>query len=193
MLIASRSCPACAGPLDTEGTCRACAAPEPVSSEKLIAQAEALFSSYLAARIVRARRAVKAAKLELLEDPRDREKAAAVRAAEDEAQRLQGQLVVHTRARQQADDARASVDATESATEPPAQNPAATLPTADAVTVQSTSTSHDRQCPRCGIRLPGGIAQCRCGYAFEAAASALPSMFLTAAEIAAARSSGKRR
>jgi len=152
MSTRSRSCPQCAGPLDIEGKCRACAAPASGESEELVAKAEALFSSYLSARIVRARRAAKAAKIEALRDPRNRDKADAAQAADDEALRLQAQLVVHTRAR----------------TETAAAKPASVAKDAGAG-VADTSSDH------------------------ENTTAPIPSTFLTAAEIAARRSSGKRR
>ena len=188
MSIRSRSCPLCAGPLDIEGKCRACTAPAPVASEELVAKAEALFMSYLAARIVRARRAAKAAKVELLRDPRNRGKADAVQTAEQEAQRLQAQLVVHTRQAKHA----ASGDA-----EPRRDDSRATSAGAETddtiASVQTTASDQDhRLCPRCSNRLPSSVNQCRCGYTFESTASTMPSTFLTTAELAAL-GAGKRR
>lgn len=186
MSTPNRICPECAGALDADGRCSACAATG--QSEELVAKAEALFGSYLAARIVRARRALKAAKIEMLRDPRNREKANTAQIAEEETQRLQAQLVAHTRSREQASQS--------SDGEPQAGGAAAetTNPPSVKQTTSSASTRQDgRQCPRCSAHLPGSISQCRCGYTFEPTGPGLPPIFLTPAELAALQNSGKRR
>src|SRR5207249_7842171 len=71
----------------------ACLRPAARTAGPLMAQAESLFESYLAARLVRSRRNVTSAKVTLLRDPRSREKREALLHAEAEAERLQGQLL----------------------------------------------------------------------------------------------------
>lgn len=63
------------------------------SSPTLVAQAEAVFESYLAARVVNARRELAAAKNALLSDNRSRDKLEAVRRAETNLEKLQSQLL----------------------------------------------------------------------------------------------------
>lgn len=63
----------------------------------LLAQAESLFESYLAARLVRARRNLTEAKIALLRDPRSKDKRDALLRAESEAQRLELQLLEQAR------------------------------------------------------------------------------------------------
>lgn len=176
MSTPNRICPDCAGALDADGRCSACAAANG-QSEELVAKAEALFGSYLAARIVRARRALKAAKIEMLRDPRNREKANAAQIAEEETQRLQAQLVAHTRNREQAWQSSESE------------------PRADHAAAETTAPARQdgRQCPRCSAHVPGSVNQCRCGYTFESTGPGLPPIFLTPAELAALQNSGKRR
>ena len=62
-------CTQCTQALDADGSCPACShrAPPPAN---LAAKAEALFVSYLAARIVHARQRLKLAQRELANDPR---------------------------------------------------------------------------------------------------------------------------
>lgn len=63
----------------------------------LMAQAESLFESYLAARLVRARRNLTSTKVALLRDPRSREKRDQLLRAEAETEKLQAQLLDQVR------------------------------------------------------------------------------------------------
>lgn len=96
-------CPLCGAPTNV-GTarcrCTASSATQaaPTNTNELVAQADALYASYLAARIVRARRAIKTAKIELLRDPRNRHKAQALKVAEENGAILKNKLLAHTRA-----------------------------------------------------------------------------------------------
>lgn len=143
------SCTRCAGPLDQTGQCRACTPPAPVS------QAEALFVSYLAARIVHARHRLQTAQEDAGRDPRNRAKLDAISRAEDEVRRLQAQLIAETHERQR------ELRAIEQHRFLAQQRQA----TANAV----ASTAAERRCPRCASALPGAVRECRCGYAAEAA------------------------
>lgn len=196
MSIGSRSCPECAGPLDVAGKCRVCVTAAPAGSTELVAKAEALFASYLAARIVRARRTAKAAKIELVRDPRNREKASAAQAAEDEALRLQAQLVVHERAKEQACENKSTETAASETVDAQARAHAVSPTTATGAgqAIASGTKPHDEhQCPRCSDRVPRSAGRCRCGYVFELPENRMPTAFLTAAEMAALRGAGKRR
>jgi hypothetical protein len=84
---------------------------EPVASPSstLVAQAEAVFESYLAARVVNARRELTSAKVALLRDPRNRARLEAIRHAETDVEKLQAQLVEQKR---NAARARARIDHT---------------------------------------------------------------------------------
>lgn len=161
-------CPQCQKPLDSAGRCYLCDAHAPHSSE-LVAQAEALFVSYLAARIVHARHRLKAAQRELLGDPRERARAEAVKRAEEEVQRLQNQLVAQTRESQRAqrvvEQARFLSGQQASIIEAPTAPRAA-----------------ERKCPRCGGGLPGAVNHCRCGYVIETPLSGGPALFPVAGD-----------
>ena len=167
----STKCPLCAGPLTLDGRGPRC--PEHVShSAELVAKAEALFASYLAARIVHARRVAKTARIELLRNPRDRDKAQALRQAEQEVERLQAQLVVQTRASEQA---RRLADQSRTGT-----------------TSSGSTAAAERACPRCGSQMPGAVNQCRCGYTVETSSNAFPADVVTADEFGTLRDPRKR-
>lgn len=163
----------------------------------LLAQAELLFESYLAARLVRARRNLTAAKVALLRDPRSRERRDALLRAESETQRL------HTQLLDQARRAAALRERTENTSPAAAADPApqphapvSSQATADFRTLQAAKAEitlvtktpvrgagalpDNRQCPRCGNGAPGDAATCACGHRFTGAGA-----FLTAEEIAA--------
>lgn len=85
-------CPHCHATHTPAAACVRAAAPT-----TLLAQAELLFESYLAARLVRARRNLTKAKVEFLRDPRNPERHDALVRAESEAQRLHTQLLDQAR------------------------------------------------------------------------------------------------
>lgn len=154
-------CPQCTHSLDADGTCPACR--NRVSPPaNLAAKAEALFVSYLAARIVHARQRLKLAQRELANDPRNRSKAEAVGRAEDEVTRLQTQLLAQAREAQRAQRA---------------AEQAQFLAGADVTTAAATPSEPDRKCPRCGNSLPGAVNNCRCGYTLESTTANTVSLF----------------
>lgn len=142
-------CTHCAGPLDEAGACRACT---PTASAH-VSPAEALFISYLAARIVHARQRLQAAQADACRDPHNRAKLDTIRRAEDELRRLQSQLAIETGERQRelraAEQQRFLTEHRQA--------------TADAV----APVTGERRCPRCAGLLPGAVRACRCGYVVE--------------------------
>lgn len=143
-------CTHCAGPLNDAGECRTCV---PAASGH-VSPAEALFISYLAARIVHARQRLQAAQADGCRDPHNRAKLDAIRRADEELRRLQNQLAVETAERQRefraAEQARFLVEHRQA--------------TADAV-----APAGERRCPRCAGLMPGAVQTCRCGYTIEPA------------------------
>lgn len=155
-------CTQCTQALDADGTCPACShrAPPPAN---LAAKAEALFVSYLAARIVHARQRLKLAQRELANDPRNRARADAVARAEDEVTRLQTQLLAQTREAQRVQRA--------------AEQAQFLTRAADAAALDVTPNASDRKCPRCGNAMPGAVNSCRCGYTVETSTANTVSLF----------------
>lgn len=155
-------CTQCTQALDADGTCPACRhrASPPAN---LTAKAEALFVSYLAARIVHARQRVKMAQRELADDPRNRSRAEAVDRAEDEVTRLQTQLLAQAREAQRAQRAAEQAQFLTGATA--------------VVETDAAPSNPDRKCPRCGNSMPGAVNNCRCGYTVETAAANTVSLF----------------
>jgi len=145
----SATCPTCSSALDAHGACAVCGAR--ASSSQLVAKAEALFVSYLAARIVHARQQLKRAQRELFGGPRSRARIDAVRHAEQELSRLQAQLVAQTRESQRAQRAVEQ----------------ARLLGGEPTTAASAAAAGERKCPRCGAAMPGAVTHCRCGYIVE--------------------------
>jgi hypothetical protein len=111
---------------------------EPASSPSttLVAQAEAVFESYLAARVVNARRELTSAKVALLRDPRNRARLEAIRRAETDVEKLQAQLIEQKR---NAARARARMDHTSTTPATPLNDAShltsTTRPDGDAVSV----------------------------------------------------------
>lgn len=157
-------CAQCTQPLAADGTCPACRdlASRPTN---LAAKAEALFVSYLAARIVHARQRLKQAQRELASDPRNRTRADAVARAEDEIARLQTQLLAQTREARQAQRAAEQARFLASTSDAPATTP--------------TAIDSERKCPRCGISMPGAVNRCRCGYTVETSVANTASLLAT--------------
>lgn len=152
-------CRQCSQPLDADGTCPACSGRVSTSSH-LVAKAEALFVSYLAARVVHARQRLKLAQRELANDPRNRARIEAVRRADDEITRLQTQLLTQTREAQRAQ--RAAEQARFLAGE---------------IDAPAVSPGGERKCPRCGSAMPGAVNHCRCGYVVETSTANTVSLF----------------
>lgn len=148
-------CPRCANPVDANGACASCPSP----TGELVAKAEALYVSYLAARIVHARQRLKAAQRELLNEPRNRVRMDAVKRIEEEVLRLQNQLVAQTRESQRAQRA---VEQSRFLGGDAASKP---------------SPSAERKCPRCGGSMPGAVAHCRCGYVVDTPLDGRPALF----------------
>ena len=144
-------CTRCAVALDEAGECRACATKPGATS--VVSPAEALFVSYLAARIVHARQRLQAAQADASHDPHNRAKLDAIRRAEDELRRLQNQLAVETGERQRelraAEQQRFLIEQRQA--------------TANAV----AAAAGERRCPRCAGLMPGAVRACRCGYVVE--------------------------
>lgn len=145
----SATCPTCSSLLDANGACAVCGAR--ASSSELVAKAEALFVSYLAARIVHARQQLNRARRELFGDPRSRARIDAVKRAEEELSRLQAQLVAQTRESQRAQRAAEQTQ----------------LLSGEPAGAGSAAVAGERKCPRCGAAMPGAITHCRCGYIVE--------------------------
>lgn len=78
------------------------ASPDHTGSPVLPAQAESIAESYIAARVVRSRRALTIAKVALLRDPRNTDKREALRRVEAETNELQAQLLGQVRKASQA-------------------------------------------------------------------------------------------
>lgn len=175
----------------------------PCSPGTLAAQAESLFESYLAARVLRARRNLSAAKVALLRDPRNAAKREALLKAAAETQRLDAQLLDQARraaaAREAARNQRSaavsapsspvvaiSAQATEDFRVLQAAKAGMSLSSA-AETEQNLHTPADRACPRCGLRAAGEPVACRCGYTFFPRQDAGAEPFLSAEELMALR------
>lgn len=210
----NNTCPRCRAVLDpATGLCGCPAAAREAATSldyspapgALVAQAELLFETYLAARLVRARRQVKAAKVALLRDPRARIKLDELRRAEQETERLQAQLLEQARkAAQTREQNRARPLAVPPAPEP--EESVHTRPTErfreaqaakaedayDAAGLGRRSRPDDRDCPRCGGHVSGDSTACACGYQFIASdASVVVEPFLTDEEITALRKTVK--
>ncbi len=131
-------CPLCASPAALGAARCACGHPLAVDSvdahppEELYAQAEALYQTYLAARVVRAQEAVRTAKVDVIHDPRDRTKALELKRAEEAFQILQAELSVQTIKTEQARRALARAWTSLGADSPPALSQAPEATTAGA-------------------------------------------------------------
>jgi hypothetical protein len=170
------------------------------TSGPLVAQAESLFESYLAARLVRSRRNLTVAKVALLRDPRSSEKRDALLRTEAETQTLQTQLLEQARRTAPARE-RAKIAAhleslsaeSASATSARATDDFRTLQAAKADnTVRSNASDgrsrpDDRECPRCGDRMSADHTVCRCGHRFTAGNKSRAEPFLSDEEAAALR------
>ncbi|HEY8554775.1 MAG TPA: hypothetical protein VIL43_09585 [Burkholderiales bacterium] len=195
-------CPQCGTVPDPQtGRCLCPQTAEPTStpgSGTLLAQAEALFETYLAARLVRARRQVTAAKVALLREPRNRTRLEELRRAEQEVERLQAQLVEQVRRTAQARAAERQDTATAAPTEPPAgvqAEPTESFRALQAARAEEIAASRfaegaradERTCPSCGARAPGDARICGCGYTFASDNEVVAEPFLTEEELAALR------
>ena len=206
------ACPICKSLPDREtGRCR-CAhipgyrVPTPsVATGTLVTQAESLFENYLAARLVRSRRALTAAKVAVLRDPRDRTKLEALRIAEAESVTLQSQLLEQSRrlaiAHEDAENSaaeRANTQASHEATADfrmkQAARAQAAYPSAGADERHRQAHADDRICPNCGERHRSDTSICVCGYNFLTPEhNRIAEPFLTAEEVAALRSKPSKR
>jgi hypothetical protein len=178
-----------------------------LASETLVTQAESLFENYIAARLVRTRRALTAAKVALLRDPRNRAKLDALRTAEAETERLQAQLLEQSRrtvaARERAASvpasnepprARTSSEATEDFRSRQAAKADAAYRSPDAADSERVARADERECPNCGERHRSDTSICVCGYNFVAPEhNMVAEPFLTAEEVAALRSKPSKR
>ena len=203
----SAPCAVChTAPDPVTGVClcpREAAMPANSTAGPLVAQAESLFETYLAARLVRARRNLSVAKVALLRDPRSRAKLEDFRRAESEAERLQAQLVEQARKSVQAREGSARTDGHGSALGAHRDNVSAEA-TVDFRAVQAIraeeaypsdighggrrSRPDDRDCPSCGNRVSGDLSACTCGHEFTASSAGVPAEpFLTDDELAALR------
>lgn len=180
-------------------TARAPTAPLDLSSGALVAQAERLFETYLAARLVRARRQLQAAKTALRRDARKRAHLDELRRAEQETERLQAQVLEQARKAAQAREQQPA-PAPRARPAPAAAGAVAsehfrTLQAAKAEEAYDAcgalgrrSRPDHRDCPRCGARIAGESEACVCGHRFAANdAAVLAEPFLSDSEIAALR------
>ncbi len=214
----TKSCPRCQATVVAEIAFCACghhfgvdAAVEKSSSD-LVVQAEALYESHLRARLQRAVRATRFAKLDALRDPRDPRKTTQLREAEQEVKLLETQLVIQT--------AR-TADARNAAVSAPA-DPTQSFRTVQTIkadetfellklkaaaerfsteangvfhTVQTEKTrtlaplpSEPQRCPGCSSVVTLGMTRCGCGYVLTTASDKI-SDFLSTEELAALRGS----
>lgn len=197
------ACPICKTIPDREsGRCRCPRipghhVPMPSLSPNLVSQAESLFESYLAARLVRARRALTDAKVTMLRDPRNRTKLQALRTAEVETEKLQAQLLDQSRrvaAAREQQERQASHEATEDFRTKQAAKADAVVEPRDADERKRLSRAEDRECPNCGERHRSDTSVCVCGYNFLAPdQNLIAEPFLTAEEVAALRGKPLRR
>lgn len=165
----------------------------------LVAQAESLFESYLAARLLRARRNLSAAKVAFLRDPRNAAKREALLKAAAETQKLDAQLLDQARraaaAREDAREQRATiVSAPSSAAGAASTEEFRVLQAAKAgmslrasAMTEQNRRPQDRECPRCGVRASGEPVACRCGYTFFPRQDIVAEPFLNVEELAALR------
>lgn len=169
-----------------------------LSSSALLTQAESLFENYLAARLVRARRTLTTAKVTLLRDPRNRAKLDAMRTAELETQKLHAQLLEQTRrttkAREQAatrtghEAGRTSAEATDDFRMVQAAKAEAALQSSESSDRPQWLRPDDRECPKCGERVPGDVTVCTCGHDFATVGNrSVAEPFLSEEEVAALR------
>lgn len=158
-------CPHCHASHDPASACLTEISISAAPSGALVAQAETLFESYLAARLVRARRNLTATKVALLRDPRNRDKRDALMRAESEAQRLETQLLEQVRRTAQA---RERASETARAPQPLVPGRSSTSPTEDFRTLQAAKAN-------ISVRKPEG--------------DAVAEPFLSEDEIIASRSS----
>jgi len=176
--------------------------PRQSTSGPLAAQAESLFESYIAARLVRSRRNLTVAKITLLRDPRSREKRDALLRAEAETQTLQTQLLEQARRAAQAREHARVAAHVESLSAELASAPSARA-TEDFRALQAAkadntvranvpdgrSRADDRECPRCGERMSADHTACRCGHRFTAGSESRAEPFLSDEEATALRPS----
>ncbi|BAU48822.1 hypothetical protein SVA_2272 [Sulfurifustis variabilis] len=176
-------CPVCGAAADSAtGRCL-CPDARPAvdsGSPHLLAKAESLFESYLAARVVHARRRAREAKVAFLREPRNREKGEALRHADREAALLEMQLVEQTRKAQQARDAARNLSPTPAA--PSAPTASGSPPSPSASSANRADAGH-RECPRCAARVPGAVAECRCGYEFAPADAGAGQVLLSEGDL----------
>jgi hypothetical protein len=169
-----------------------------LSSSTLVTQAESLFESYLAARLVRARRTLTTAKVALLRDPRNQAKRDALRAAELETHRLHSQLLDQKRKSAETRErtarsagpntAVASREATDDFRLAQAVKAETAYRSGETPDGSPRSRPDDRDCPGCGERLPGDALVCACGYRFASTEKGpIAEPFLTEEEVAALR------
>lgn len=174
------------------------------SSGPLMAQAESLFESYLAARLVRARRNLTEAKVALLRDPRNRDKRAALFRVAAEAQRLETQLLEQARRAAHARESAPGNQFPRPAASPEPTSAHSSQATEDfrklqaakaGVSLISRASAPDgvragyRDCPRCGARLTSHASTCGCGHQFAPRQDGIAEPFLSEAELAALRAS----
>lgn len=195
MTLTPISCPQCGAVVDA-GTGRCLCPPvrpdTKTGSPDLLAKAESLFGSYLAARVVHARRRAREAKVAFLRDPRNREKSDAMRHAEREVELLEVQLVEQTRKAQHLRDG------AQNAARPPAAPLPSIEPASGFARVPSTQTTAnrtdpgERECPRCAARVPGAVAECRCGYSFTIPKTGAEPLLPSDEEVLALRRGGSK-
>jgi hypothetical protein len=173
-----------------------------ITSGPLMAQAESLFESYLAARLLRSRRNLTVAKVTLLRDPRSRAKRDALLRVEAETQTLQTQLLEQTRRAARAREHAKVAAHVESLSAELVSTPSAratedfrALQAAKADNTMRSTVPHgysrpdDRECPRCGNRTSADHTVCRCGHRFVAGNESRAEPFLSDEEAAALRPS----
>lgn len=156
-MSSANHCAYCNNLLGADGACPSCNA-HAASSSDLVAKAEALFVSYLAARIVHARQRLKAAQRDAAADPRSHARRDAVARAEDELERLQTQLVAQTR---EAHRAQRAVEQARFLSDP----------------AGTETSAGERKCPRCSGAMPGAVRHCRCGYVVEISTANAESLY----------------
>lgn len=201
-------CPRCHGSHDTDAACPGVQSTGTKtgtpSSGPLMARAEALFQSYLAARLVRARRNLTDAKVALLRDPSNGEKRAALFRVAAETQRLETQLLDQVRRAASARESAPSNQLSGTASSPEQTSAYSSQATEDfrklqaakaGVSIMSRASTTDgaragyRDCPRCGARLTSDASTCGCGHQFAPRQDSIAEPFLSEAELATLRAS----
>lgn len=207
-------CSATLSPGQDVCTCGAIINRQDTTDGALLAQAEALYESYLQTRVRSAERALQAARFALSRRPTSASLSARVYELTRELKTAEARL---SEQRLRADTVRRNASETPEAPAPDAfrqaqsakaeialahhqlerlretvaaAEPAARFEARTAAHAERIMKDHQRDtspCPACGLPLPGSATHCGCGYAVSRAAREASAEFLSSDEIAALR------